>query len=65
MYTGKETARAPHEYRRVVGRVCGHCGKEFQGMLHAEYCSRACKQAAYRERKRSGGSDERGGRSPS
>jgi len=34
-----------------VERTCSHCGRKFTGALRARYCSAACKQAAYRERK--------------
>jgi len=37
--------------RVKVNRVCSHCGKTFEGALRARYCSAACKQAAYRDRK--------------
>lgn len=35
-----------------VERTCAHCGRKFTGALRARYCSAACKQAAYRERKK-------------
>lgn len=35
-----------------VTNVCQHCSKEFETTRrHAQYCSRACRQAAYRARK--------------
>jgi hypothetical protein len=39
---------------REVKRTCSNCGTRFHGASHARYCSGACKQAAYRDRKRRG-----------
>jgi hypothetical protein len=47
--------KMPHEFRRIEVRICERCGSTFRGMVHARYCSQACTQAAYRDRKRSGG----------
>lgn len=30
---------------------CQHCGTEFKGRGRAKYCSRYCREMAYRERK--------------
>jgi len=38
--------------RRRVSKPCGECGKEFEGFVHTQYCCGACKQRAYRERKK-------------
>ena len=35
--------------RRKVEKVCEQCGKGFKGDVNASYCSKACKQKAYRE----------------
>jgi hypothetical protein len=32
-------------------KVCAYCGRKFKAAAKARYCSGACKQAAYRERK--------------
>lgn len=36
---------------KQTDRICGYCGQPFRGALRARWCSNACKQAAYRERK--------------
>lgn len=42
--------------------VCRFCGDRFSGRSDALYCSDACRQSAYRKRKRDGVTD--GGASP-
>jgi hypothetical protein len=37
--------------------VCRWCGDRFSGRVDARYCSDACRQAAYRKRKRDGVTD--------
>jgi hypothetical protein len=38
--------------------VCRWCGDRFAGRSDARYCSGACRQAAYRKRKRDGVTDD-------
>lgn len=38
-----------------VKRKCSWCGLDYAGALHGRYCSQSCKQKAYRDRKRHGG----------
>ena len=35
----------------VRARKCWWCGTQFQGNAGAHYCSRICRQAAWRDRK--------------
>jgi ribosomal protein S27AE len=36
---------------KVKEKVCARCGRRFIAAAKARYCSAACKQAAYRERR--------------
>jgi hypothetical protein len=45
--------RACTARRRQVEHTCAVCGKAFRSIPWARYCSPACSQRAYRQRKRS------------
>lgn len=50
---GAANNRNGDEPREGFRRVCAYCGKEFWARHPgARYCSAACKQAAYRRRKK-------------
>lgn len=37
--------------RRLSTKVCPHCGREFEGLKVATYCSRPCYRAAKHQRR--------------
>jgi len=39
------------QHRQPVPQVCPVCGTTFARLRHARYCSRACQQKAYLQRK--------------
>ena len=49
--TRRELGRALAALRRLVQRRCPVCGTAFEGAVHKRYCSGACRQRAYRERR--------------
>jgi hypothetical protein len=46
-----DLGRALAALRRRVNQTCPVCPKQFEGAAHKRYCSAACRQQAYRERK--------------
>lgn len=47
-----ELGRALAAQRKRVLKVCAVCGREFAGLTKSRYCSLACNQRAYWDRKR-------------
>lgn len=45
--TPSEVARELAALQRRERKACAHCGREFEGVLRARYCSRACATDAY------------------
>ena len=51
----KNPAAALAAMRKTETRACERCGDPATGLKgQVRYCSKACKQAAYRDRKRAG-----------
>ena len=47
-----ELGRALAARRKRVPKLCALCGREFVGLAKSRYCSLACNQRAYWDRKR-------------
>lgn len=50
--TPSELGRALGSLQRRERKVCAQCGKEFEGLKRAKYCSHVCVVAAYWARNR-------------
>lgn len=50
---GREKGKALEQARLIYGKECQHCGKGFEGIATAGYCSNACRQKAKRLRAKS------------
>jgi hypothetical protein len=46
-----DLGRALAALRRRVTQTCPVCKKTYEGAAHKRYCSAACRQQAFRERK--------------
>jgi hypothetical protein len=46
-----DLGRALAALRRPVTQTCPVCKRAYEGAAHKRYCSAACRQQAYRERK--------------
>lgn len=46
----KLPAGNPDDLHKLTSRECAHCGKKMKGKGRAKYCSKSCKDKAYRER---------------
>ena len=46
-----DIGRALAALRRRVTQTCPVCKKSYEGAAHKRYCSAACRQQAFRERK--------------
>ena len=57
--TRSEMGRALAALRRRVTQTCPVCRKPYAGAAHKRYCSAACRQCAYRERKETQAREER------
>lgn len=47
---GPSKGKALEQARLIYAKPCQFCGKEFQGIAKAGYCSNACRQKAKRKR---------------